>query len=348
MTQVPADRAERPCLGPRRAGILSLMQPDEMRIVADFASLAPSVHNTQPWRFVAREDALDVYADHDRELAYLDPSGRQLHLSCGAAVEFARLGIRAVGYATEVALRPDPGEPTLVATIRTGKRTEADSDEQRMIAAAARRYTDRGPYADQPPTPDELDRLRAAAGGHGCWLRVLDRPGDRLAAVSLLSTAEELEAADAGYRTEIESWGRDGYAEDGIPVGARADWGSGRVSDVPLRDFTGQGRHPHPHGDEPPSVERDTLVLLGTDVDSEYSWLEAGRALARVLLTLTDANLVSQPLGPVLDVPATRSRLRRDLGLVGQPQLLLRIGHGVGRPVTGRRSSTETFSIDRS
>jgi nitroreductase len=324
------------------------MQPDEMRVVAEFASLAPSVHNTQPWRFVAREGAIGVYADFTRELGYLDPSGRQLNISCGAAVEFARLAVRAVGYDVDVDLRPQPSDPTLVATIHPGGRVGPDAAEQRLIEAATRRYTDRGAYSDEPPTAGELDRLRSAAKSFGCWCRVLDRPEDRLTAVTLLADAESMENADPEYRAELESWQRETRSEDGIPATAHSAWAEGRVSDVPLRDFTGHDRHPHPHDGEPPAVERDTIILIGTETDDEYSWLCAGRALAAVLLTLTDANLVSQPLGPVLDVPATRARLRHDLGLVGQPQFMLRIGHGTGRPQTGRRSVNDLLTVDRS
>ena len=126
-----------------------------------------------------------------------------------------------------------------------------------------------------------------------------------------------------------------------MPVQATVGWTPDRVSDVPLRDFAGGGRHPLPQDtDAPPVVERDTLVLIGSDDDSPLGWLRSGRSLALVLLVLTDAGVASQPLGPVVDVPATRARLQRGLGLLGHPQLLLRIGYGHGAPTTGRRSCT--------
>lgn len=317
-----------------------------MRIVAEFASLAPSVHNTQPWRFVAAPDSLEIHAEPDRQLRYLDPSGRQLHISCGAVVEFARLAVRAVGYDCDVDLLPEPDNSALVARIRTVGRSEPTDDERRLVDAAARRYTDRGPYSNQPLTSEEVDRLRAAAASAGCWLRVLDDRDDRVAAITLLSDAERAEAADPEYRAELETWQREGVSPDGIPQSAYARWDDqSRVSDVPLRDFTGHDWHPLPNEGVPPEVERDSLVLIGTSMDSTRSWLEAGRAIALVLLTLTDANLVSQPLGPVLDVPTTRARLRRELGLVGQPQLMLRVGHGTGRPHTARRSIEDIFAV---
>jgi hypothetical protein len=179
----------------------------------------------------------------------------------------------------------------------------------------------------------------------GCWLRQLNRPGDRLLATILLEKAEAIEADDPRYKAELDSWRREHCAADGIPVSAMPTWPPDRVSDVPLRDFTGANAHPHPEPGHRPDVERDTLVLLGSDGDDGWSWLRTGRALASILLTLTDAGLVSQPLGQVTDVALTRTQLQRGLGLLGHPQMVLRLGYGHGHPTTGRRPSEDTLSI---
>lgn len=320
------------------------MNAEEMRLVTDFASLAPSVHNTQPWQFVADGRSLEVRADRDRQLAFLDDSARQLHLSCGAAVEFARLAIRSLGYSCIVRLAPRADDPLLLATLTVGGRAATNPVERRLLEAAARRYTDRGPYEDRPVPREVLARMSDAATEVGCWLRALTRPGDRLIASMLLEKAEAIEAEDPRYHAELAQWRREGTADDGIPGSALGDWPSDRVSDVPLRDFSGDGRHPRPGSGAPPEVERDTLVLLGSDSDDRLSWLRTGRALAAILLTATDAGIASQPLGPVTDVLATRSQLQRGLGLLGHPQLLLRIGYGHGRPSTGRRPVEATVS----
>ena len=315
------------------------MDIEQLRTVTQFAALAPSVHNTQPWQFVANGHSIEVRADVERMLTVLDPTGRQLHVSCGIAVEFARLAVRALGYDCVVRLLPQPdGDPTVLATLTVGHPLATSPSERALIDAIPRRYTDRGPYDATPVPASVLARIRDAAAERGCWLRVLDRAGDRTTAAMLLTEAEEIEAADPAYRDELAAWRRTGTAVDGVPVRATGGWTPDRVSDVPLRDFAGGGRHQSPvDTTSPPAVERDTLVLLGSDDDSPVGWLRTGRSLALVLLLLTDAGLTSQPLGPVIDVPATRSRLQRGLGLLGHPQMLLRIGYGHGVPATGRR-----------
>lgn len=320
------------------------MNQEELQLVTTFASLAPSVHNTQPWQFVADGHTLEVRADPSRQLAFLDESSRQLHMSCGAAVEFARLAIRALGYTCVVRLLPRADDPCLIATLTLGNRSVAGPGEQRLYEAAPRRYTDRGPYSTRPVPPGVLSRMCDVASEVGCWVRVLNRPGDRLLTSILLQKAEEIEASDPRYQEELEQWRREGEAFDGVPTEALATWPGDLVSDVPLRDFDGKGARSRANGvRERPDVERDTLVLVGSEGDDRVSWLRSGRALAAVLLTVTDAGLVSQPLGQVTDVAATRTQLQRGLGLLGHPQLLLRIGYGHGRPATGRRPIEETL-----
>ena len=90
---------------------------DDLGVILESAGLAPSVHNTQPWRFVVDGDTIDVRADPERQLGYLDPAGRQLHVSCGAAIEFGYLAARACGRACEVSLLPDPGDRELLARL---------------------------------------------------------------------------------------------------------------------------------------------------------------------------------------------------------------------------------------
>jgi hypothetical protein len=322
------------------------MEAEQMRIVAEFASLAPSVHNTQPWRFVATPHSLEVHVDPERRLDYLDPRGRQRYVSCGIVTEFARLAIRSLGSACTVRLLPKGSKDTLVAKLVVGTGEPTTPAEQRLIDAVSRRFTDRGPYSDEPVSPLVLQQMREAASERRCWLRVLERPDDRLAAIRLASSAEAAESNDEDYRRELEQWQRTGPSPDGIPRDAVVGWDTDqRVSDVPLRDFHGANEHPRPGSDEPPAVERDTIVVLGSDQDAPLNWLQAGRALADVLLVLTDADLVSQPIGPVLDLPTTRAQLRQELGLVGYPQLILRVGHGLRRPVTGRRPVDSAFAM---
>ena len=84
------------------------------------ATRAPSIHNTQPWRFTASGDRLDLHRDRDRALPVLDPTGRQQVISCGVAAEFASVALLAAGVEAEVDLLPSPEDPDHLVTLRAG------------------------------------------------------------------------------------------------------------------------------------------------------------------------------------------------------------------------------------
>ncbi len=75
------------------------------------AGRAPSVHNTQPWKFRPRDHSIELLADARRLLPAIDPAGRELLISCGAALFGLRLGLRSVGRLPIVDLLPDAARP---------------------------------------------------------------------------------------------------------------------------------------------------------------------------------------------------------------------------------------------
>jgi hypothetical protein len=315
------------------------MKSTDLRSVIECAELAPSVHNTQPWSFTTSPDSVAVRADRTRGLPVLDPAGRELTVSCGAAIEFGYLAIRGLDRECTVQLLPDASDPDLLATLEIGPARPADDEERLLVEAIPRRYTDRGDYDAAPVDPELVESLEQGVAGRGAWLSALEREGNRLAVIQALTSAEETATTDPAYRKELADWLRLETGPDGIPLAALGEAsGASTVTDVPLRDFTGHDRHPHPGGEgPPPTVVRDTLLLIGSDGDDVLSWLQAGRALGWLLLRLTVAGMSSQPLGQALDVETSRARLATELGLIGHVQFLLRTGKGHGQPTTGRR-----------
>jgi hypothetical protein len=171
---------------------VSALTDQQVREVVALASLAPSVHNTQPWRFSWDGDSLDVYDDPARAVPVIDPTGRERVLSCGAAVENARLAIRGLGRQCDVDLLPDPAEPTLLARLTPGAAEEPTPSEHALLEAVPRRYTDRGRFLPTPVDAEVLDRLRVAAEGVGAWLRPVQSTDERVALSVLLSHADQV------------------------------------------------------------------------------------------------------------------------------------------------------------
>jgi nitroreductase len=331
-------------------------QQDWAQVVAA-ATRAPSIHNTQPWRFVATADRLEVYLDPARALPVLDPTSRQQVISCGSAIEFAVVALTALGYDGEVDLLTDDADPDHLATIHvTGSGTPTDEDRA-LADAIQRRHTVRSAFQPRA-VPDELiDRLQRAAAEQDTWVKPITRSEEEVATVFLISRAEEMEQGDPAYVAELQSWMRtDPAAVDGVPVEAvPAGDPRSRPSNWLIRDFVVAQREPHHFleaGDPaapPPEVERPSVVLMGTEGDDRYAWLLAGRALGRVLLVATAAGVAASPLTQALDWPATRTRMQSRLSLVGHPQMLLRMGYPpetTSQAVSGRRPVGEVLRFE--
>jgi nitroreductase len=317
--------------------------------VVEAATLAPSVHNTQPWRFVVGDNAghtatIELYADRERSLPALDPTGRQLLVSCGAALLHAQIGARSLGLSLETSLLPD-ADPDHLATL-TLRPGQPPSDEDQELSAATRlRHTQREPFDTRSVDPAVLDRLRAAAAREGGWLHVVERRDDQITLAVLLAQAEHIEQSDPKYREELHSWVRpvNSPARDGVPASALPHTaGPARHSEVTVRDFDLERTMQELR--DSPTDERPTVVILGTDADTHKDQLLAGMALARVLLEATRAGVVASPLGQVVDLPGTRTQLRQQLTLLGEPQMLLRIGYGAPAAATPRRPVSDVLT----
>jgi nitroreductase len=317
----------------------------DLQTVAECAALAPSVHNSQPWQFVAHPDALEVRADRSRRLGYLDPDGRLMHISCGAAIEFARLAVRAAAFACTVELLPDPSDSDLLARVVVGAGLEASALEQVLVEAIPRRYTDRGDYDARLVPRTLVAEAQTALASYGVWVKAVDKDADRTGLALALAAAEAAETSSPDYAAELARWVHPG--NDGVPLPAVTPPVSGVVTDMPRRAFVEDGRRLRLASGPPPLVMRNSVLILGTDSDTPRDWLTVGAGLAWLQLRAAVDNIATQPLGPATDFPAARARLRRELGLLGHPQFVLRMGYGTGRPWAGRRSPETMFAASR-
>ncbi len=307
---------------------------DQVRHVVEAATLAPSVHNTQPWRFVSHVDGFALLAERSRQLAVLDPTGRQLHLSCGAALANACVAARALGLDAHVRLLPS-SDGDLLADVTLVPGSPATAPELALAEAVLARHTTRTAFTPTPLQAAVLAELAAVAESEGAMLRQV-RPEEMTELLVLLSQADALEEGNPAYRQELATWVRATHgSDDGIPSAALADL-TDRGSSLRLRDFALTSHEQGSGG--APVVERPDVVVLTTVGDDAAAWLHAGQALELVLLHAAVAGVQAQPLGQVTDTEAPRRRLQAVLGLVGVPQLVLRLGHTTGSAGTARRA----------
>ncbi|MER5839128.1 MULTISPECIES: Acg family FMN-binding oxidoreductase [Streptomyces] len=301
------------------------------------AVAAPSIHNTQPWRFGLDPDSgtVQVRADHRRQLPRADPLRRAQHMSVGAAVFNLRVAAEHLGWDPVVRLRPAVDDPDLLATVQLScPAADRHLSLSGLYDAVERRHTSRMPFTGRPVPDPVVTEMIGAARAEGAHLDVPDIMGTRRL-LHLTEAAETRNAADPAGTGEMRAWV--------TPPGERAPYGiplnalgprdaSGRM---PVRDFTGVLPVPRL-----PAVrfERHAQVaLLWTSHDRPEDWLRAGQALERVLLTATRYGVRTSMLHQAMEWPDLRAAMagtRRRCS----PHLLIRFGYGSGSGSGGGRT----------
>ncbi len=291
------------------------------------AVMAPSSHNTQPWRFRIVGGVLEVLADPRRHLTVIDAERRQLVQSCGCALFNARVAVRAMGYADQVTVFPDPQQPDLLATLQLGKQIITDDGDRALMHALPLRRTNRRPFLPRPVALADSDAMIAAAAGDGVWIVRL-APDQKHQVGKLVDRADRLQYRDPAFRIELSSWltAAGSRRRDGIPF-VEKEYGSAMPFSV-MRALRSPGL-----GDSFGRLEEElvrgspVVMVLGTDGDAPWDWLAAGQALQGLLLDATGLGLAAAFLNQALELPDLRAEVARSVGRAGQPQMILRLGY---------------------
>jgi hypothetical protein len=318
---------------------------DRMAWYAAVARWAPSKHNSQPWRFVVHEDALEIWADPLRSLPKSDPNRRELTLSCGAALHFACVAARAIGQIPLVSMLPHGGGSLLARIVEGGARA-VSPDDRALLMAIARRRTDRGPL-DATVLDDGLPfMLQHEAAEQGATLRLVTSAGDRASLARLVERADRLLSQRGEADAELAPWLRDegDRRPDGVPTDHTRGPGASQRALFVQRDFSTTRSRP---AQARPGPDRPIVAVLCSRDDRPVDWLTAGRALGAVLLRAAVAGASASYLNQPVEETAIRAELRDDLRLSGPAQVVLRLGAGGIVPRTPRRSIDDvTFTAD--
>ncbi len=319
-------------------GRVSSTSPDAetVRAALALAVRAPSVHNSQPWRWEVGTDRLRLYADMTRHLVATDPDRRDLLLSCGATLHHCVIALAASGWRATVQRLPDPADPDLLATVTLVPFSPSDV-ETSLAEAIPHRRTDRRHYSGREVSPADIALIGARAARVGVTIRRVES----LTELNLVvEESVSRHVSDHAYLTELTRWSGRYGATAGVP--ARNTPPSDPAAVVPGRFFAG------PVLAQPPSAgavtDHAVVLALGTRDDDAMARLRAGEATSLVLLTATALGMATCPITEPLEFTDTRAALRDELFDAREyPQMLVRVGWAADDaaplPATPRREA---------
>lgn len=309
-------------------------QPDEgartrkaLRDAVPASLFAPSILNTQPWRWRLRGTRLELSRDPDRRLEAVDPTGRMAMVSSGAALHHVRVTLAARGYAVAVRRLPAGGSADLLAVLEiTGSAPESPVDVE-LARAIRHRRSDRRPIVATSRVDDNvIAALDAAATREGSTLfRVGDTERPYVGAA--VDEAQRTERSDPAYRRELAAWTVRRPSGGGVSFESLV---APVARPVAVRDFADDGETGlfAGFGDD----RFADYLIVATSTDTPVDRLRAGEATSAVWLTATARALAMSVMSDVVEVPATRALICRLLADRAQPQLVLRTGLQ-GQPV---------------
>jgi hypothetical protein len=314
--------------------------PDRVDSLIATAARAPSVHNTQPWRFRVSTYTVELYADPSRKLR-MDPLGREMAISCGAALFGLRLGIRSLGFTPLVDILPTPARRGLLARVSLGSPHPMNPAERQMLEAMPRRHTHRGPFTAEPLPAGLLTSLVHDARTEGATLSLIERSREYERLVDIMDMAREQDS-DPRAQADMRNWTRSpgSRARDGVPATAYPSMPDHHRSRLSQRDFDLDRNFGRLEAEGPAPAATAILLTPGDDIGD---WLCAGQALHRILahaaISWVFASLHTQPLESVV----IREMIRDRLMLPGAPQMILQLGRARSALATARRSPAEVI-----
>jgi hypothetical protein len=322
----------------------TLVDTDTLRSAVQLACRAPSLHNSQPWRWVVDDSGLHLYVDRTRILHAADKSGRGAHISCGAVLDHLCVATAAAGWTASVERFPDPNNPDHLATFAFRPTSLVTGDQRRRADAIVRRRTDRLSFAAPRKWEYLNPLLRNAIDATSVNLDVIaDELRPELAEASRLT--ESLRMYDSSYYSELYWWTGHFETSDGIPQSSLLS------ADESNRVDVGRSFPVSAHNERADGIGQDqsTVLVLSTDADTTDDAVRCGEALSAVLLECTLGGMATCTLSHLTELQASRNLIAHLTGRAAMPQLLIRVGEaqvlGELPPMTPRRPLRDVLTF---
>ena len=325
----------------------AIVDTNVIRDAVRLACRAPSLHNSQPWRWVVEGATVQLFVEPDRVVRGADSSGREALIACGAVLDHFRVAMAAAGFTANVDRFPDPNNRLHVASIDfTAIEFVTDGHRRRANAILLRR-TDRLPFAAPPDWDTFEPELQDTADSDAVRLDIL--PDDlRPQLVEASQLTESLRLYNSSYHAELDWWTAAFEVSEGIPHSSLVSAAESDRVDVGRTFPVTHHRERRPEVDE----DRSRVLVLSTYDDTRESVLRCGELLSAVLLDATMVGLATCTLTHITEVPASREIVA---GLIDQsnkgitPQVLIRVGLTPSiedvPPPTPRRPIVEVFEV---
>lgn len=304
---------------------------EQAAFLVKFAVLAPSSHNSQPWRFRVSEEEIAILPELDRALPATDEGNRQLYVSLGCALENIAIAADAYGLETLISYEDRPESAGASTFARIALRWPATPRTQlppgHRIHAIVRRATNRSPHDSRPIPAPMLAALQSESRG-AVMTNFVWEPEQRRAIADLVLEGGAVAMADPGFRRELAAYLLPNNSKQEVGM-TGATVGMGLVASwlVPkLLPRMNPRQKARPQEVKLLKEQTASFLVVSTVDDVPTHWMEAGRAYMRLALDAELLGLATNNLAAPVTPAPVRRKLAELLGTVGHPQMCIRLG----------------------
>ncbi|HXG94573.1 MAG TPA: nitroreductase [Blastocatellia bacterium] len=284
-----------------------------------YAILAPSSHNTQPWKFAVTDEEILVFANLDRWLQVADRDQRELYISIGCAIENLLVAAEHFGFGHTISYFPEPDNRRLVAAVRFMPEGEPSAFRSReMFDAIFVRHTNHKEYEPRTIAQAKLERISSCVVEDGVTLFMTGSLEIKRKVDALVNRADAIQFRDPAFREELAYW--IGQGVFGTP------WLLAKLSQLAV-SYLDMGKI---------MAKKDSDVLMSAPVlglicsrkDDRETQVKVGQVFERIYLTAAVLGLAIQPMSQIVQIPEIKSELRELIPLAGLfPQQPFRLGY---------------------
>lgn len=316
----------------------------QLTFLLNYAILAPSHYNAQPWRFRLSKYGLDIILDKQRVSRFVDPHSREAIISCGAAIGMIEVAAHYFGSAVKIKYEKAT-ERDLLAHINIAGHYDPSDEDIAWFHAIKHRQTNRRYFDDTEPPNQVFDSVEGYANSLAVQLSL----STDIAAIAkfsdMIERAVKRQFTQPWFRFEFTSWQRSmlSLKPDGLTGHGFYHTTLPNLLSKPMLNWFNWGASIGKYNVNKCRHGSPTFAVIATANDDKTDWLNTGRLLTFFLLGLAHHRLSVSYMNQAIQEPDLRKQLPPVLQSLKYPQLILRIGKASPVHFTARRSVEQTM-----
>ncbi|MBI2462675.1 MAG: hypothetical protein HYV65_00285 [Candidatus Spechtbacteria bacterium] len=284
---------------------------DKLKFLVCFGILAPSSHNTQPWKFHVDNNSIEIIADFSRRPQFGDPTGRMTYIALGCAAENMIIAAKHYGFECAVHYNEQLSNANAEhAVTLTCDDKGLVSHDDALFSAITQRVSYRAEYQNKEVPAEIIDDLQNLVSESGINLTITNNFTDKKLLASIAGEGMKEKMSQLDFRKELATWIRNNWtmSRDGMPGSGHemsmlkslaAPWALRLIDVSPVEEKKAIKR----------VLNFGAVGIISTKDDNAAAWLHTGELLESVLLTLQSKGMAASIMVAAIESGESRKKL---------------------------------------